>query len=97
MQQLCSFPLQEPHKLHISGFSTAAQAGHKDVTLSFAHALLPAVALDVSHVYALTAGGYLHSIQLPDDKQAGADAPGQHSLLHPVFTDLTAGELQLCT
>ena len=97
MQQLCSFPLQEPHKLHISGFSTAAQARHKDVTLSFAHALLPAVALDMSHVYALTAGGYLHSFQLPDGEQSVANAPGQHSLLHPVFTDLTAGEVQLCT
>ena len=56
------------------------------MALSFAHALLPHVAIDASTVYALTAGGFLHSIPLPDG------ATGQQSEVSSAPTDLNTGE-----
>lgn len=86
---LCS--LQDPFKLHLKRFSIEAQPQQPDVALSFAHALLPHVAMDASNVYALTAGGYLHSIQLPGSQQATATATEQHSEVSTSLVDLTAG------
>ena len=56
------------------------------MTLSFAHALLPHVAIDASTVYALTAAGFLHSISLPDC------AEEQQSEVSLALTDLNTGE-----
>ena len=56
------------------------------MALSFAHTLLPHVAIDASTVYALTAGGFLHSIPLPDG------AAGQQSEVSSALTDLNTGE-----
>ena len=56
------------------------------MALSFAHAVLPHVAIDASTVYALTAGGFLHSIPLPDG------ATGQQSEVSSALTDLNSGE-----
>lgn len=57
------------------------------MTLSFAHALLPHVAIDASTIHALTAGGFLHSIPLPDSTIE------QQSVVSSTLTDLNVGKL----
>ncbi len=78
--------LQEPSKLHIISAGISAAGQHTDMALSFMHALLPHVAIAASTVYALTAGGFLHSILLPDG------ATGQQSEVSSALTYLNTGE-----
>ena len=78
--------VQDPFKLHISPASTSGPERQTDVTLSFVHALLPHVAIEASTVYALTAGGFLHSIALPDK------AEGQQNEVISALTDLNSGK-----
>ena len=61
------------------------------MTLAFTQALLPHVATDTSHVYAITRGGFLHSIQLPEDQNTAAATGQQPAEVSPAFTPLTAG------
>ena len=63
------------------------------MTLSFAQALLPHVAIDTSHVYAITRGGFLHSIQLPESLYTAAPRGQQPTEVSSAFTPLTAGML----
>lgn len=82
---------QEPSKLHLSSFAAAAQPSRQEMTLSFPQVLLPHVALDTSHVYAVTCGGFLHSIQLPESQHTAAAAGEQHTDVSCAFTSLAAG------
>ena len=84
---------QDPSKLHLRSFITAAQPLRQETTLCFPQALLPHVALDTSHVYAVTCGGFLHSIQLPESQHAAAAAGQQPTDVSCTFTSLTAGTL----
>ena len=91
-ERLCL--LQEPFKLKLRNFSTAEEPQRSDVTLSFAHALLPHVATDASYVYAVTAGGFLHSIQLPQGQPTAVGSGHQPLAVSSAFLDLRAGMSQ---
>ncbi len=85
--------VQEPSRLHLRNFSTAAQPSRQDMTLAFPQALLPHVAVDMSRVYAITHGGFLHSIQLPEGLHPAATTGQQRTEVSPAFTPMSAGTL----
>ena len=88
------YVLQKPSKLKLREFSTAEEPQRLDVTLSFTHALLPHVATDASYVYAVTAGGFLHSIQLPEGQPTAAGSGHERMAVSSAFLDLRAGMSQ---